>query len=110
MFLDTLHIMDNQPIRRNILAFKDKTCPYILLNTVEKGRILLVHSSNIGVFTLNTPEIEDLFSFNNCVAVMTCYPKRHDDVDKLHLMYPECDTPLCQYWNWTDQTVTITAQ
>lgn len=113
MILDTLHIIDKQPASVDIHKYKDGECPYIILDSRESGRILLLHSDRYGKFALDTKEIERLFIYFRCNALMTCYPKQHailhkDLVRELNIMYLDCNKAIAQDWDWVDQTVTMT--
>jgi hypothetical protein len=112
MLLDVLDIVDHQPTRIEIRAFNDGICPYILLQSTKFGRVLLVHTDKHGKFDLEISQIDKLFRNNNCDATMTCFPKLHailhkDLVDKLHIIYLDCDTAIEQNWNYEWDIVTI---
>lgn len=114
MVLETLHIINEQPNRSNMIDFLFGICPYILLDSQEYGRILLVHTNKKGIFSLETKHIIRYYKHFHCHKIMTCFPKLHTKlhkrlVRKLNIMYLDCDVAIEQEWDWENQTVTMTS-
>lgn len=90
MCLDRFHVTKKV---KNVGDYENCYEPFMILDTIEKGRILFTHASH-GEFSLSNTKVIELFNSFNCDCVITCHPglvwqEQPELAKQLNILYPE---------------------
>jgi hypothetical protein len=89
-----------QEIEDTIKSFWLGRTKSIVLESAEIGRVLLIHTSKKGEFVdYSTQEVIQLFELWHVGIIFTCFPSQQYQnrpaiAEKLHIQFPECNTPV----------------
>jgi len=86
---------------------------YCIVDTKERGRILITHTGKSGKFRLGIEAIKQIFKDHNCDCLITCHPAMHYKIHpklakQLNVLYPDCMKSTYNEWDLDKMTLEIT--